>query len=246
MITCSKFKVHETFFRRLLGSAPANKEVYKEYIASKRADLEERKGKMEDRSGKPSQPTPGTVEEELETVNEDAGVTQFHNDLEQKTEDGVDGQGLFLFDYQVAGFWKEAGEVVAPELGIKQIRSKLDNYMMIEPRRIYIHGEDGKVRTACDLKLERPLRAQTMQGPRVSLACSEVVNPGAWIEYTVDFMPYIKSGYGKEAKNIDIDKFVELISWYAARKGHGQWRNGGNGKARMKAEAMFPEEKKIG
>jgi hypothetical protein len=226
----TKFHVRETFTTRLLGTAPADKEVYQEFIAKKRADLEERKRKMEVRSGNPSQPTPGTVVEEVETINEEAGITVFHSDVGQTTESGEAGKGLFLLDYQIGGYWKEAAEILGPEHGVKQPRSKLDNYLLIEPRRVYIHAADGAVLTKPDLRVERPLRAMTMQGPRVSLACSEVVNPGRWIEYTVDFLPYLKSGSGKEAKEIDLDRFVEMILQFAQRKGRGQWRNGGNGK----------------
>jgi len=226
----TKFLIRETFTTRLLGTAPADKEVYQEFIAKKRADLEERKRKMAERTGKPSQPTPGTPEEEVETINEESGITVFHNDLKQKTEDGKDGKGIFLFDYQVAGFWKEAAEILGPEHGIKQPRSKLDNYLLVEPRRVYIFDDKGAVLDKADYRIERPLRAMTMQGPRVSLACSEVVNPGRGVEYTVDFLPYLKAGSGKEAKDVDLDKFVEMILQFAARKGRGQWRNGGNGK----------------
>jgi len=226
----TKFAIRETFTTRLLGTAPADKEVYQEFILKKRSELEERKRKMADRTDRPSQPTPGTPAEELETVNEEAGMTVFHGDLGQKAEDGTDGKGIFLYDYQVGGYWKEAAEILGPEHGIKQPRSKLDNYLLIEPRRIYILDDKGAVLPKADHRIERPLRAMTMQGPRVSLACSEVVNPGRQIEYTVDFMPFLKEGSGKEAKAVDLEKFVQMILAFAARKGRGQWRNGGNGK----------------
>lgn len=230
MIESVKYVVTEVFTTRLLGTAPADKEVYKAYIASKRADLEERKRKHEERSGIPSQPTPGTVEEEVETLNEEAGVTVFHNDVGLTCEDGTPGKGLHLYDYQVGGFWKEAAEALQIEHGVRQVRSKLDNFMLIEPRRVYITDMQGAVLQQADGKLERPLRAMTQQGPRVSLACSAVINPGRQITYTVDFLPYLKSGGGKEAKALEMEKFVEMIGWYAKRKGRGQWRSGGNGR----------------
>jgi hypothetical protein len=228
----AKFSITETFTTRLLGSAPANKEVYREYIAKKKAEAEEKRRKHAERTGTPSVPPVGTVEEEVETINEEIGLTVFHNDLGETTESGEPGRGLFLFDYQVCGFWKEAAEILVEEHGIRQPRSKLDNYLLIEPRRIYIRDEDGKVLTKADLRIERPLRAMTMQGPRVSLACSEVVNPGRTVSYTADFLPYLKRGTGKDAKPVDLDKFVESIVAFAQRKGRGQWRNGGNGKFR--------------
>ena len=227
-----KFLIKELFTTRLLGSAPANREVYQQYIASKKVEADEKRRKHAERTGTPSIAPVGTVAEEVETINEETGMTVFHNDLGQKTESGDDGQGIFLFDYQIQGFWKEAAEILVQEHGIFQPRSKLDNYLLIEPRRVYIRDADGKVLTKADFRLERPLRAMTMQGPRVSLACSEVVEPGRTVEYTADFLPYLKRGSGKEAKLVDLDKFVESIVAYAQRKGRGQWRNGGNGKFR--------------
>lgn len=237
----TKFKVNEVFTRRLLGSAPASKEVYQEFILIKRKELEERKRKKAEATGKPVVPTAGTEEEELDTLNEEAGITQFHNDLGQKTEDGEDGKGIFLYDYQVGGFWKESAEALAQQFSIVQVRSKLDLFMQIEPRRIYIHAPDGSIKTKADFTLDRPLRAKTMRGDRVALASSEVFHEGIWIEYTVDFMP-IMTRAGKEGKKVDMDKFVEEVAWYAARHGHGQWRNGGNGKAKMTAKAVFEKK----
>lgn len=239
----AKFTITETFTTRLLGSAPANKEVYREYIAKKKLEAEEKRRKHAERTGTVSVPPSGSVEEEVETINEDVGLTVFHNDIGQTTEAGEPGQGLFLFDYQVCGFWKEAAEILVEEHGIKQPRSKLDNYLLVEPRRIYIRDAAGAILTKADHRIERPLRAMTMQGPRVSLACSEVVEPGRTVSYTVDFLPYLKRGSGKEAKAADIDEFVKMIVAFAQRKGRGQWRNGGNGKFSAVVKPVLEEAK---
>ena len=226
----TRFRVRETFTTRVLGSAPANPEVYENYILSKRIKEEERRKKAAERKGVETVPPKGSEAEELETIRDDAGVTVFHNDLDGITESGEKGKGLFFYDYQIAGFWKEAAEILAPEHGIKQPRSKLDNFMIIDPRRVYIHGANGDILTKPSSQLERPLRAMTMQGPRVSLACSEVIDPGCWIEYELDFLPYLKRGSGKEAKAVDIHALVEALGAFGRRKGRGQWRNGGNGR----------------
>lgn len=225
-----KFEVSEKLTTQLLGTAPADPAVYQAYIAQKRRDEAERRAKAAERLGKETIPPQGAAQEEIDTIREEAGITIFHNDLGKTAEDGQAGKGLFLFDYQVAGFWKEAAEILADEHGVKQVRSKLDNFMLVEPRRIYICDAEGNVLQKADGRLERPLRAMTMQGPRVSLACSETVNPGRMVKYTVDFLPYLKTGFGREAKALDFTKFVEMILSFAQRKGRGQWRNGGNGK----------------
>jgi len=158
MVEPVRFRVVEVFQTRVLGTAPANKEVYQDYIASKKIEAEEKKRKFAERTGTPVTPSVGTIEEEIESVNEEGGVTVFHNDLGQKTEAGEDGKGLHFLNYQVAGFYKEAAEVLSELHGIPMVRSKLDNYAVVEPRRVYITDAEGKILTKPDDKLERPLR----------------------------------------------------------------------------------------
>ena len=234
MLDVVSFNVEEVFTTRLLGSSPADPEVYTNFIASKRAELEERRKKFAERHGTPPPaPLPGTVEEELETLpDEESKMTVFHNDLGKTTEEGTPGKGVFLYDYQVQGFYKEAAEVLVSLHGILQPRSKLDNFLMVTPRRVYITDDQGVVLTRPDGTLERPLKAMTMQGPRVSLACSTLINPGRRIKYTCEFLPFIKSGRGKEGKEVNLEEFVSLLLSYGPRKGRGQWRNGGNGRFR--------------
>lgn len=65
---------------------------------------------------------------------------------------------------------------------------------------------------------QRPLRAQTPQGERVSLSCSETLPAGSTCEFTVVCM---------------VDDDIEIIKeWldYGAYHGAGQWRNSGKGK----------------
>ncbi len=233
-----RFKVTEQFTTRLLGTSPASKEVYEAYINKKRREEEERRKKAAARLGVETAPVAGTAVEEVETIDEEAGITVFHNDLLQKTEAGEDGKGLFLLDYQVAGYWKETAEILQGEHGIKQPRSKFDNFVYIQPRRVYIQDVDGKVLQKADGRLERPLRAMTMRGPRVSLACSEIVNPGRWISYELTILPFLKKGSGREAKAVDVDWLVDFIASHGQLKGRGQWRNGGNGKFVAKVERI--------
>lgn len=239
----TKYEVTETFLTRLLGTAPADQEVYKSFIAEKRLKEADRRAKAAERLGKETVPPQGTTEEELDSIREEAGITQFHCDVGQVAEDGNPGRGIHLYDYQVGGFWKEAAENLVELHGVPQVRSKLDNFMLIEPRRVYILDENGQPLQKADMKLERPLRAKTPQGPRVSLACSEVIHPGRRIVYTVDFLPFIKTGKGREAKRADLDALVDMILAYGQRKGRGQWRNGGNGKLRATWRSVPVEAK---
>jgi hypothetical protein len=71
-----------------------------------------------------------------------------------------------------------------------------------------------------DGRLERPLRANTPQGPRVSLVSSDYVDAGVEFEITITLLPH------KELKW----KIVEQLLDYGKLKGLGQWRNGGWGR----------------
>ena len=116
-------------------------------------------------------------------------------------------------NYQVKGMFKECGEQFNGEQGLKQMRSRIDNTLFVFPRDIPIHYE-----SEIEI-LERPLRAMTQQGPRVSLARSEMIRPPAWIEcdiQTIDF-PKIQWNYD----------LLRMLLDYSDIRGFGQWRNSG-------------------
>lgn len=152
-------KIKITLTEDMLGTASANPDIHKEYIASKSADAEK-------------------FEEELKALHADAlmekSMTVFPRD--------ADGTPI-LWDYQFKGFIKEAVGVLVDLLD-KETRigkTKLtkfthkrivDNFIFVSPRKLRL---SEKVGTICT----RPLRADTMQGERVALASSETVPAGA-------------------------------------------------------------------
>jgi hypothetical protein len=135
-----------------LGTQP-QKDVATEYITSKVADS----------NGDLPEDELATLPEELER-----GTTAFHK---------LEGAPIF-YDYQVKGFIKDAGQVFNGLRNVRNLRSKLDNLCFVEPRQIKLNLPEGEEITFC----ERPLRAQTAQGPRVSLARSEQLPDGTWFE----------------------------------------------------------------
>jgi len=189
-------KYRFTLLEKMLGTIPLNKTLYADYIASKYRIKEKT--------------TPDTIKEqriieELELLIENEmtkGSTGFFKDE----------RGVYIMDYHIKGFLKEAGNVLKDAIGIKNLRSKIDNYVFVYPRKIYIAPFPSGW-------LERPLRAMTMQGPRVSLARSEVVDEGISFEVEIEVLPN---------KEIDFDVIEKLLD-YGCRKGLGQWRNGGYG-----------------
>lgn len=189
-----KYKVTLTLTEQMLGTVPKNRDIYASYIATKAPEL----------------PT-----DELETVEEveERGWTGFHRD---------DHGGLFLFDYQVRGFLKESIDSLREcgEIELKAVRRKIDRFLHVVPRRIPICDASGKQVTEPAGVCERPLRAQTMRGERVSLARSDIVAAGATLTFSL--------------VNQWADIFTEDMIRAGLDRGEwlglGQWRTGGNGR----------------
>ena len=193
-------KYRLTGIERMLGSQPASRTLRTEFIASKA-------------------PSPAEVEEEDNLLGEmdEKGLTVFLRD--DKTN------SLIMLDYMLRGFFKGALESLIAQTGIKMPRSKIDKYVFVGPRRIPIMRDGAEIMDEDD-QIERPLRADTMRGPRVSLAASESVDEGWEIEIEVTLMPNPES---KVSKAVTWDA-LEMALDYGRFQGLGQWRTGGNGR----------------
>lgn len=185
-----RYKVSLVFTEPLLGSVPKDPDVYAAHVMSKAALTDEQ------------------IAEELASVQhvEEKGWTGFHSDE----------KGLFLYDYVVKGFLKDAAGMLRRATGTKS--SKLSAYKKIidglvfaEPRKIYID-----VAGPLDV-LERPLRAQTAQGERVALARSDCVPAGSGVSFDLIVMGQVSEALLREWLD------------YGRYRGLGQWRNGGYG-----------------
>jgi hypothetical protein len=195
----SEYKLKIIFTEPMLASSPANPEVYKEFIASRKQDE--------------------LPKDEMETLPADkqelAGWSVFHRD----------DNGLFVFDYHVRGFLKEAAISMVgkdKDKGVPAVRSKIDRWLFVFPRRIYLHGTNGHAITKPDDVLERPIRAMTMQGPRTSLKRSDVVSEGSWLEATIKVLPL-----GERELN---SKLIVSCLDYGEFCGLGEWRTGSYGR----------------
>lgn len=176
----------------MLGTIPKNKEIYESYIETKRPDG-------------------GSDEVDIEAI-EEKGWTGFHSDE----------NGIFIFDYMIKGFLKHWGNVLKDELKIKAMRSKIDDVLFIFPRKIYPQNEKGETIKEPTGLVERPLRAMTMQGPRVSLARSDYLPVGTSFKFSIELI-----NTGKKEITADIIKELLAHGKYA---GLGQFRNGGYGR----------------
>lgn len=186
-------KIKITFLEGILGTSSANPDVYRDYIGSKAPDAE-------------------TVEDEVAAIGADAvaekGMTIF-----PRTKDGKP----FLYDYQIKGFFKDTCGGLRKVKGtqsekIKAFKKEIDKLIFPSPREIVFENVDEI--TEC----QRPLRASTPQGERVSLAMSEEISAGATVTFDIVILSDELEGAVREW--LDYGKY----------SGIGQWRNSGKGR----------------
>ena len=184
--------VRLTFIESILGTSPTNEEIYREYIGSKSPDAK-------------------SVEDEVEALGAEAvadkGMTVFPRENEAP----------FLYDYQIKGFFKDTCGALkkvpgTQSAGIKAFKKEIDKLIFPYPRKIMIdnYGTIGEC--------QRPLRASTAQGDRVTLAISEEIPAGAQVTFTVTALT---------------ESYIDVLrEWfdYGVYSGIGQWRNSGHGR----------------
>ena len=186
-------KVKITFLEPVLGTWPSNENVARDFIASKSPDA-------------------STTEDEIAALGVDAvadkGMTVFPR---------VDGTPV-CYDCQIKGFFKDACGMLArvkttKSSAFKSYKKIIDGLIFVEPRYIPIsvNGEIGEC--------QRPLRAQTAQGERVSLANSEEIPAGSTIEFEILL-------FDEKAHRAAVLEWLD----YGRMRGIGQWRNSGKGR----------------
>ncbi len=187
-----------------LGTQP-NKPVATKYIMSKAAD----------EAGELPPDELQTVPQQLEDM-----TTGFHR---------ADGKIIF-YDYQLRGFLKYAGKVNNGKDGCpKALKSKVNDLVFVRPRQIEVQYSQNSTISY----LERPLRAETPQGPRTSVIRSEQLPEGAFIECELHVL-------GDEISEATLRKLLV----YGEYQGLGQWRNAGHGAFRYELNRLTPEERR--
>ena len=175
-----------------LGTIPKSEKVFSDYL----------KHRAKGKEGKDEFKSPLTGEE---VDDREARAWTGFMEEDDKT---------YVMDYMIKGFLKHAGNVLKKELGIKNLRSKIDDLVFVTPRKIFFDGKKGSD------PIERSIRVMTPQGPRVSLIRSDYMEIGAKLEFkiTVPIDCEIKK------------KHVLRILEHGAFMGLGQFRNGGYGR----------------
>ena len=205
----NRVHVKLTFIDSLLGSEPASKELHQDYVQSLiPEDLYE------------PEELKAIKEEELQALKDgdEKGRTVFY-----RNEDGHP----CLHNNHIKGFFKAACKALRDDKStlsskITAYKSEIDNKIFVFPdadrpesRMIEIQNY-GEV-TTC----QRPLRGQTAQGERIAIADSDMIGPGAYIEFDVLWLQHDKKPIGEALIREWLD--------YGILKGLGQWRNSGKG-----------------
>jgi hypothetical protein len=214
MIRTAKYNVEIEFIEPILGSLPADPAVYTNYIASKAPSTWQHDEEVE------------LADARADEMNLDKGITVFARDE----------KGLFLYNYHVKGFLKEVANMLKDNFGIPNLRSKIDYYVYVQPRRIYLTRPNGRIIQEEDEIFERPLRAKTAQGERVALAASERINPPCKIQFTLEIV--------ENSAGITWELLQEICK-FGRLKGLGQWRNGGWGQFELKTFELAPGSKHL-
>ena len=188
-----------TGITEMLGTKPCNMELYSNFVAGKAAGKD--------------------ASDELDALpdDSDAGKTVFL--INPRTG------ALCVQDYMIRGTIKAALEALVDETGIKMPRGKVDRYLFVAPRMIDLRRPGGGPITEPDGTLERSMRVMTMQGPRIALACSEMID-----EWACDVeLALVKNGGTRLSKALTWDAVEEALD-YGRLCGIGQWRNGSYGR----------------
>ena len=191
-----EIKVRLTFLEPILGTAPANEDVYRDFIGSKSPDA-------------------ATVDDEVAALGADA-VVEKGKTVFPRMEDGTP----FLYDYQIKGFFKDTcgglrkvDKTVSSK--IKAFKKEIDKLIFPEPRCIPIRfdGEMGEC--------QRPLRTSGPTGERTALAISEEIPAGATCEFTVVCL----CDNHEEAviEWLDYGRYSGIGQWRSSGKGRFTW-----------------------
>lgn len=191
-----EMKVRITFLEEVLGTANANPDIHREYIASKAPEAE-------------------SMAEEVAAIGVEAALeksmTVFPRDKE--------GRPIF-FDYQIKGFFKDSAGALRKVTGskcskVKAYKKEIDGLLFVSPRMIPM-TLSAPVGTCV-----RPLRASTAQGERVALATSETVPAGTAVELTITALTKDMMELAKEC--LDYGTLRGIGQWRNSGKGRFEY-----------------------
>lgn len=216
MLKAKVFEIEIEFVEPCLGTDPKDPEVYADYIASK---IAKNKSLTEEEAERLKAEEVKKAYEEIENV-EERGTTGF-----QRMDDA--GTPVpFVYNYWLRGFLKTALQSLQENGAVNKIpayKTKIDRFVHVHPRRVpFILPERSRTNGNGSLEyLERPLRAMTAQGPRVTVVRSECLPEGTRMLFRVELL---------NNKGVTEEHIRMAFSEWGRYEGLGQWRSGGYGK----------------
>jgi hypothetical protein len=140
----------------------------------------------------------------------------------------------YVYDYYLKANIKDAANTLhgAAQMGITAVASKITRYVFVRPRCNFFDRTDGDRSKPLEWSInERPLRAQTAQGPRVALVRSDQLS-NVSLSFTIvlldnDGTRPTKTSPGSPAIT---EATLREILTYGEFSGCGQWRNAGFGR----------------
>jgi len=193
-------RVRLSYTEPVLGGIPKDPKIVKAWIdAQNKEKVEEERAKIAE----------ATIEdlEEAASEKEAKGWTTFRKDE----------KGIYFPAYYFIAMLKEAANINKDILGIKNFKSKFVERVYVMNRRVY----PDPLKPKEDGIYERPVRAMTMQGPRVSLKKSDYIE-----DFSVNLMFRCLHDPGKNGFETDI--LVKLLE-YCRYAGFGENRPQGFG-----------------
>jgi len=225
-------KVVLRFIRDVLGVAPSSPQIYERYLLEK---LNKEIDKIERKLAKKNlrEEERAILENQLRSLQDElANLPEVVENTEKATQFYRAPYGEYevpvIRAHQVQGFFKEAGNNFKDVFKIKALRDKISKYVRVQPINLFIYDEEIKPENLVDEPdgfLERPLQAMTPQGPRVSIAKSEVIYSNEekgfkLIEFEVILF---------KNPHFDFSLLETLMRELGPYGGIGRWRNAGYG-----------------
>lgn len=202
----TKLGVRLTFVEPPLGTRPGNEEILQEHVL----------GQARKRAAKEGiELSDDMLKEEVTSMPEVEGEVEEKTTWFSRDKDG----DPIMWDFQLKGFFKEACWALKrlPDTASSKLKAyikEIHGLVFVFPRKIkLVLPEGGKIKF-----YTRPLRGQTPQGERVSIARSEMLPENTTCEFTIEILsPHL------------IDAIEEWLS-YGKFKGLFQFRTGSFGR----------------
>ena len=191
-------KIEIELIEEMLGAQNADKEIHREFIASKSADAAKIKEELA------ALPAEELVEKSMTVFAREEG-------------------NPIIWDYQIKGFFKDACGMLRRVPKTKSNTTKaykkiIDGLIFVAPRKIALQLQEGEGLGNC----QRPLRGKTPQGERISLANSESVPAGTKAIFHIELFDSTHEKLVREW--LDYGKLRGLGQWRNSGKGRFTWK----------------------